>query len=208
MAYSKIPTRSTVDANASADPNQLQENINQMIDGTGTSMSSHTMGQLSPTSQSGAPSSTPSITGMFNLDTTANRLYISTGTSSSADWDRLPYNDYGTETVTAGGGDVVVTLPRSWEGGVLIIFRTDTAADYMSDEGSGADGFYITSYDSLTNASYTASHTYGLNAQGDSIRSIDKTDASSGNPNAATPLSFTLDDDGANTRYIRWMVIA
>lgn len=40
------------------------------------------------TSQSGAPSSTPSQVGLINIDTSGGNVYISTGISSSADWKR------------------------------------------------------------------------------------------------------------------------
>lgn len=45
----------------------------------------------------GAPVSTPTAEGLFYLDTTANELYLSTGTASSADWT----------LVGSGGGGVV-----------------------------------------------------------------------------------------------------
>lgn len=45
--------------------------------------------RLTPTSASGVPSSTPSDINLFYLDTSAKDMYISVGTSSSADWKKI-----------------------------------------------------------------------------------------------------------------------
>jgi hypothetical protein len=45
--------------------------------------------QLTPTSGSGAPSTTPDRLLLFYIDTVGPTVYVSTGTSSSADWTAL-----------------------------------------------------------------------------------------------------------------------
>lgn len=211
MAWFNLSTRTTADANASADINVLMENI-RVLGGNSTSAPSSDIETLftnavSLTSQSGAPSSTPSAVGQFNLDTTANRFYISTGTSSSADWDKVAVSDYGVETVTAGGGDVTVNLDWDWNNGLLIIFLTDTSTEYMQDTVSNM--IYITTHDALTDneATYSTDHVLGLNPSPGN-NSYDKTTNLTGIPNAGTSTSFTLNDDGSNTRYCKWTVIA
>lgn len=65
---------------------------------TGLSSDDHTQYSLI-SSQGGAPSSTPSRVGEINIDTTGDRFYISTATSSSADWD-IGVTPASTDTLT------------------------------------------------------------------------------------------------------------
>ena len=44
---------------------------------------------VTPTEGAGAPSSTPSDTGLLYLDTSAKDMYMSVGTASSADWKKI-----------------------------------------------------------------------------------------------------------------------
>jgi hypothetical protein len=211
MAWFNLPTRTTADANASTDINDLMENI-RVLGGNGTSAPSSDIETLftnavSLTSQAGVPSSTPTAVGQFNLDTTANRLYVATGTASSADWDKIAVYAYGVTTVTSGGGDVTVTLPWSWENGMLWTFQTGTSSEYYDD--SGSPTIYWAPYDSLTDneATYSTDHTIYMNIN-PTIATRDKSTNAAGLPKSATTLSFTLDDDGASTKYVKWMVIA
>jgi len=190
MAYSAVPARSTADANASADINQLQDNIDAIIE-----------------SGAGAPASTPTIEGLKYIDTTGNRVYIATGTASSADWEKQAKYEYGVITVTGGGGDITITLDWDWSDGALIIVRSPVGdANKYFDDTNGAT-YIITTYDALTNAGYTSDQTISINTT-PGVSSLDKTTNSSGWPKSATTVTFVLDDDGANTRYMKWWVIA
>lgn len=208
MAFSNLPTRSTADANASADINVLMENI-RILGGNGTSAPSTDIETLftnsvSFTSQAGVPSSTPSALGQFNLDTTGNRLYVSTGTSSSADWDKQGVVWSDDETVTGGSGDVVVTLPGSWEGGLLLVAVSNTTGEYFDTSGHA---LYITTYGALTSGGYTSGHIEDLENT-NLLSGTTKTVNRSGIPKSATSASFTLDNDTSNTVFTKWVIIA
>ena len=45
--------------------------------------------RLTPLTSSGTPTSTPTDTQLFNLDTVAKDMYVSVGTASSADWKKI-----------------------------------------------------------------------------------------------------------------------
>lgn len=196
------------------DFNQLMENI-RVLGGNGTSAPSSDIESLNtlvvamvaPTSGAGAPSSTPTVLGQIYIDSTADRMYVATGTGSSADWDIVAVLDSDVETITGGSGDVTVNLKWDWTNGTLIVFNTDAAGDYMSTD-TNHPGIYITTYDALTGGGYTDSMIYSFRANGSEITFHDKTDDKAGLPKSATTTSFTLDDDGSNTMYIKWMVIA
>lgn len=208
MAWFNLSTRTTADANASADINVLMENV-RVLGGNGTSAPSSDIETLftnavSLTSQAGAPSSTPSAVGQFNLDTTGNRFYVSTGTASSADWDKVAVYAYGTETITSGGGDVTVNLPWDWSDGALFIYITDTSTEYFSDNGSQIMSL-TTTYDAITSGSYSTDHMYYKTVTPSTI-TWDKSSALGGVPKSATTASFTMDDN--ETVYVKWMVMA
>lgn len=184
----------------------LDTTTNYIYYSTGTSSSADWITDV--LTGSTAPASTPVFVGQKYIDTTGNREYYATGTSSSADWKKTARYDYGTTTVTAGGGDVTVNLDFDWTDGQLCLFISGTAADYV---GNGVTGIKLdTTYDSITNGSYTNRHSIVHNgaASGNyhSINAI--TTNSSGNPKSATTTSFTLDDDGATTVYVKWTIIA
>lgn len=155
-------------------------------------------------SGSGAPGTTPTKVGDIYIDTTGDRVYIAKGTSSSADWEKQGKYEYGTVTVTAGGGDVTVNLDWDWSDGMLFLVISDATTEYYNN--AGVSALFVT-YESLTNASYTTDHTIEM-VGGGGNQTSDKSANSVANPKSATTKSFTLDDDGANTRYCKWMVIA
>jgi hypothetical protein len=156
-------------------------------------------------SGAGAPGITPTKVGDIYIDTTGDRVYIAKGTASSADWEKKAKYEYGTVTVTAAGGDVTINLDWDWTDGILLIVRTDTSSEYFHD---GADALYITTYDALTDAGFTTDNIIGFDPAANAITTRDKSTTISGLPNAATSTSFSLDDDGANTVFVKWMVIA
>lgn len=45
--------------------------------------------RLTPLTSSGAPATTPTDVGLYNLDTAVKDMYISVGTASSADWKKI-----------------------------------------------------------------------------------------------------------------------
>lgn len=161
---------------------------------------------VAPTSGAGAPGSTPTVIGQIYVDTTAKRMYIATGTGSSADWDKVPYIDYGVGTITAGAGDLAITLPQSWEGGTLFVWLTNTVTEFMNDVTGTAT--WITTYDSLTDteATYSTAHSMSIQPASDAITIYTKNTAVNACPVSATPLGFVLNDQ--TTCYIKWMVMA
>ena len=62
----------------------LSDLRNQMI----SSINDHG-DRLTATTGSGAPATTPTDTLLYYLDTTAKDMYVSVGTSSSADWKKV-----------------------------------------------------------------------------------------------------------------------
>ena len=119
----------------------------------------------------------------------------------------------GTVTVTGGGGDVTVNLSAisDWTGGHLIVVLSDTSTDWA--ETTANVGYSCqTSYDALTNAGYNDAQ--GIYSFGDTSSPFGgastepKTANFSGWAKSATTTSFTLDDDGATTRYVKWFVWA
>lgn len=156
----------------------------------------------------GAPSSTPRAVGDRYIDTTAKRWYIATGTSSSADWDKEAVFKSGTETVTAGGGDVTVTLPWDWSGGYVQVYFSLATAEWARNAANEDTGF-ICSYDSLTNAGYTTTSLIVVETGSDGHDvTLASTINVSGAPKAATSTTLTLKDDGVNTAYAKWFVWA
>lgn len=88
-------------------------------------------------SQAGAPSSTPSRVGEINVDTTADKAYISTDTSSSADWDKVFTADSDITTITIPQGG---TGQTTYTDGQLLIGKTDnTLAKATITAGEGID---------------------------------------------------------------------
>ena len=214
MAWSNLATRSTSDANASADVNTLMENI-RVIGGNSTSVPDTTIqdiydniGDYVVTSGAGVPGTTPATVGDKYIDTTGNRVYIATGTSSSADWEKQAKYEYGITTITGGSGDVTVTLDWDWSNGFLYMVMSETASEYFN--GDSAPGcFHVTTYDSVTDneATYSTDHRMALTTA-PTIAVGAKTNNTTGVVKSATTTTFVFDDDGANTRYMKWMVIA
>jgi len=112
----------------------------------------------------------------------------------------------GIVTVGAGGGDVTIDLPFDWTDGYLEVHQTDTEASPI-DGTTGHIMYVKTSYNELTNATYTNHQTVYMPNTGYGA-SVIKSTASPGWPKSATPTSFTLNDDGANTCYVKWFVWA
>jgi hypothetical protein len=158
-------------------------------------------------SGAGAPGSTPSFIGQMYIDTTGKRQYFATGTASSADWRKVARHDYGTITVTGGGGDVTVNLDFDWSDGIAIISVSDTASDYLSDTADVVSTYrWETTYDALTNAGYTANQNHLLFDQNtNQVQS--KTFNQTGTPKSATTSGITI-DDGGTTGYVKYTVIA
>lgn len=163
------------------------------------------------TSGAGAPSSTPTTIGDVYLDTTATREYRAYGTSSSADWKKLPFNYSDLFTITAGAGDVTRNLPSSWEGGFLKVIVSNTNTKWVNDTlTNNVVYFYETSYDALTSGTYSADKgmfcyrssggTYGFGG-------YDITGGYAGSPISATEKTITFDDTGT-TLYIKYFVTA
>lgn len=160
-------------------------------------------------SGAGAPSSTPDFIGQRYIDTTANRQYIATGTSSSADWDKVAVFKSGTVTVTGGSGDVTITLPWDWTGGLLELHISDSSSDYFDTGNAGNTLVVKTSYIALTSGTYTDGQDLFLQRNDvllPEIFEIDRTANSAGAPKSATTFTFVLDDNGADTKYIKWFV--
>lgn len=157
---------------------------------------------VAPTSQAGVPSSTPTVIGQLNVDTTANRLYVATGTGSSADWDKVAVYASGEETITSGAGDLTVTLPWDWSGGHLLIFSSSLTTTYW---GATSPYRWETTYAALTDAGYTSREIWQFGSGGSSV--VEQVDNETGLPKSATTHSFTL-DEATTTRYIKWVVIA
>ena len=160
----------------------------------------------------GIPVAAPDILGQIYVDTTNGWRYIATGISAVSDW-HLQYA-YGTVTVTAGGGDITVNLGGNWINGKLEIFMTETNSEYIDDTDDKINHF-ITSYDALTNGGYTTLQIAGLinrnaapGGNQDNVIPQTKTANVSGLPKSATTTSFTLDDDTANTVYVKWIINA
>lgn len=111
----------------------------------------------------------------------------------------------GEVTITAGGGDVTITLlnDMTWEGGWLTVVGSSSPSFWSSV--SNTSHFWV-SYDGLTNGDYTTLQI--IEWYNNTITQANKTDNVAGTPKSATKNSFTLDDDGANTRYIKWFVWA
>lgn len=152
---------------------------------------------------------TPSFVGQVYVDTTAKRKYISTGTSSSADWLKEPVFKSGLVTVTAGGGDKTITLPWDWTDGWLEVIVSDTANEWQIPSNTNDYCSHRTSYDALTSATYSVITSQFLFSNGTSseIGGRLKTDNLSGLPKSATSTTFVLDDSGV-TRYCKWFVWA
>lgn len=164
--------------------------------------------QFLPLSGAGAPSSTPDFVGQRYIDTTGNREYYAVGTGGSGDWRKVAVYRYETITITAGGGDVVVNWDVDWTDGVLTVIRSDAAVSYFS--GTQTSSELRTTYDALTNGSYTADHvlTHRDSAAGNYHDAQIKTTNASGFPKSAAPTSVTLDDDGATTVYAKLTMTA
>lgn len=151
-------------------------------------------------SGSGAPATTPQFIGQSYLDTTAKREYRAYGTSSSADWLKVPVYYSGTTTIT--NADVTITLPWDWSGGTVEIHKNTTEAYYFGN----SDSIIRTSYISLTSATYTGDHllyTGPINT----VNVLPKSTDNNGSPKSATSTSFTLDNNGVTT-YIKYFVWA
>lgn len=161
-----------------------------------------------PLSGSGAPTSTPSFVGQIYIDTTAKREYKAYGTSSSADWLKVPVYASGIITITGGGGDVTVTLPWDWSGGFLELFGSNNSANWSEAINTY---HYRTSYDAITNAGYSSLQNlreYTAAGTDDGrLASTAKTTNAAGTPKSATTTTFVLDDDG-NTKYYKYFVWA
>ena len=153
----------------------------------------------------GIPTAAPNFIGQIYIDTTNGWRYIATGVSAVSDW-HVQYA-YGTSTVTAAGGDITVNLGGNWINGELTIYRSQSTSDYIA----GWTGVKLdTTYDAITNAAYTLNQIvmHRSTTTGNFHENLEKTNSSSGVPNAATATSFTLDDDGVQTAYVKWIVKA
>lgn len=150
----------------------------------------------------------PGATGAFFF----TQAQLGTGTTAltfepkSFDEEAMCRFASGVTTVTGSGGDVTVNLPFNWTGGYLVMLLSDNASDFIEVTSSSISRLE-TSYDALTNSSYTNYHIFRSRiAQTDD--GIAKTTALMGIPNAATPTSFTLDDNTGTTTYVKWFVFA
>ncbi len=160
---------------------------------------------MKPLTGSGAPAITPDFIGQRYIDTTGNREYFAIGTSTSADWRKVARYDYGTVTVTAGGGDVTVNLDFDWSDGILFAYRAIDSTNYVD----GALTKFETTYDALTNSAYDSNQVFSHDVNTAICHEIvDKAVNSAGLPKSATITSFTLDDSGVTTVYIKWVIIA
>jgi hypothetical protein len=161
------------------------------------------------TSGSGAPTSTPVNIGDVYIDTTAKREYKAYGTSSSADWLKVPVYYSGTVTVTGGGGDVTVTLPWDWTNGYLNYVISDETVEYIDATGGNPICQFDTSYIALT-GSYTAGHLInhrGNNAGGHYVEA--KTADGRAYAKSATSTTIVFNDGAAGaTIYVKYFVWA
>lgn len=92
------------------------------------------------TSQSGAPSSTPTYVGELNIDTTGAKAYVSTGTASSADWEQIDG--------TAGGAGASSDINQSTHGfavGDLTYYTGSAYAKAKADAAATAEVIGIVS---------------------------------------------------------------
>ena len=134
------------------------------------------------------------------------RQYVSWGNNKKkSELQKLPMYASGTETITGGGGDVTITVPFDWTGGYLVVDVSDTEAQYF-DGTDRAIAKYSTSYNALTNTTYTSLELYADKVNsGSSGRSASEN--LNGNPVSATTTSFTINDCGT-TQYIKWFIWA
>lgn len=153
-------------------------------------------------SGAGAPASTPGKVGDIYVDTTAKRKYIATGTASSADWLKEPVFYTTTFTITGSGGDITITLPWDWTGGMgEMRFSTNTGR-YVDD----AAGYnFRFSYDALTAAGYTSNQNFYDGNAGNGV--MTKTTNFRACPKSATSTTIVFDDDGT-TAYCKLFVWA
>ena len=158
----------------------------------------------------GVPASTPDFIGQTYIDTTAKRKYVATGIASSADWDKQPVFKSGTVTVTNGGGDVTVTLPWDWSGGILELHVSTIATDYFETGIGAADMSMKTSYLALTSGSYNDGQIQRLR-RNSAIPEVIEAIVSSpvqGLPKSATTTTFVLNDVPGTTVFVKWFVTA
>lgn len=116
MAYSQLPTRTTSDANASSDVNQLQTNIEALKGGTG--------------------SAAPSVT--LEDFKNAKPDFI---TKTNTDYAILDNDGYSTIAFSTGNTNRTCTLPTAADnaGRYLIIMKTDSGTGKVTIDGEGAE---------------------------------------------------------------------
>ena len=158
----------------------------------------------------GAPATTPQFIGQIYVDTTAKRWYKAVATSASTDWKKEAAFFSGTVTVTAGAGDVTVTVPWDWTGGSLQIFASDGTTYYVAGPTGVVYDTQWTSYDALTAVGYSANNGVGtiINTTQNELFTQAKADNRTANPKSATTTTFVLDDDTTNTAYVKYFITA
>ena len=162
-------------------------------------------GQQPVIQAAGIPTASPNFIGQIYMDTTNGWRYIATGVSAVSDW-HIQYA-YGTVTVTAGGGDIIVDLGGNWINGELTIYRSQSTSDYIA----GWIGVkFDTTYDAITNGAYTLNQIlmHRSSSTGNYHENVEKTTNTTGVPKSATTTTFTLDDDGVQTSYVKWVIKA
>jgi hypothetical protein len=160
---------------------------------------------LQPLSGATAPTLTPLRVNQYYLNTATGRAYISNGTTSSANWVKIPiYYQAPPFTITAGAGDITITLPFDWTDGFLELHTSTTTTGYFSTAASGAGQIISTSYLALTSATYTGLQLF--TELGTAHAVYGKTVDGDGFPKSATSTTITFND--VTTLYCKLFVWA
>jgi len=115
------------------------------------------------TAQAGAPSSTPATEGDINIDTTGDRVYIATGTVSSADWDLVPITGAQIKALYEAESNAFTDTKNTKLAGI------ETAADVTDETNVAATASVIANSAKVTNANHTGDVT------GSTALTVDKT---------------------------------
>ena len=135
--------------------------------------------------------------------------YAKEGAMNAVNFDGMCRMASGFQTITAGGGDQTIEPGFDWTGGRLIVHISRTEASYFTTSDAYAH-IKETSYNALTNATYTSGETCSKVMRVSEGKSLFAESAGSvvetGAPKSATDTSFTVHDNGVNTAYIKWFI--
>mgnify|MGYP000403913187 CR=1 FL=1 len=141
---------------------------------TGLSDDDHTQYTLR-TEGAGAPGTTPSRTGLIYVDTTDDVTYVSTGTTSSADW---------TDVSTAGGSSEGIMFGPDVTNGTIDLYHPSLNDYLISTFNAVADTIYFVPFLATAGTTYNRIGIDVTSANGGATArlGIYKADSSSGGP--------------------------